>query len=160
MYNPDKGNFLDYIHNPMSKESIQVLYSANNIILEKCELYGDFVQSLLGLGFDTYMGDDVTSLNEQIKHFRWCWNTNSDNFKREGLSFESEKLYDYFLEFMIEVYYTSLEKNQLDDVHQVLLSLWHSVFQYDNLKTHSDMDTLVEIYKLFDKSFKTIDFLN
>jgi hypothetical protein len=53
MSDKDKDrNFLAYINNPMSKESILVIYDANNVIFEKCELYSDFVQSLLRLIFD------------------------------------------------------------------------------------------------------------
>lgn len=150
-----KDNFLDYINTPMSKESITMLYNANNIKFEKCELYSDFVQSLLRLAFDTYLGDDVTSSEEQINHFKWCWIKNKANFAKEGLFFDNKKLYDYFLEFMLEVYYTSLEKNQFENPDKALLKLWFNIFDYSRVKTHSDVDTLVEIYKIFEKSLKT-----
>ena len=39
MDNNDRQNFLAYINNPMSKESITILYASNNIKYEKCELY-------------------------------------------------------------------------------------------------------------------------
>ena len=46
------------------------LFYNNNIKFAKCELYSDFVQSFLRLAFDTYMGDDVTTVEQQIQHFR------------------------------------------------------------------------------------------
>ncbi len=148
------NNFLDYINTPMSKESIAMLYDVNDIKFEKCELYSDFVQSLLRLAFDTYLGDDVTSIENQIKHFKWCWEKNKSNFISEGLIFDNPKLYNYFLEFMLEVYYSSVDKNQIEDADKLLLKLWYNIFDYTRVKTHSDMDTLIEIYQIMEKSIK------
>ena len=148
-------NFLAYINNPMSKESIMVIHDANNIKFEKCELYSDFVQSLLRLAFDTYMGDEVTSIEEQINHFKWCLDKNRDNFFEEGVCFEGNKLYMYFLEYMLEVFYSS-EKKLIDYTDKISLKLWCEIFDYDKLKTNSDMDTFIEIYKIFDKSLKIV----
>lgn len=150
-------NFLEYINNPMSKESIIILYNANNIKYEKCELYNDFVQSLLMLAFDTYMGDDVTSIDEQVNHFKWCWDNNISNFKKEGVLFENKKLYNYFLEFMLEVYYSCVDKSIFDYSGKNVLVLWDNIFDYNRIKTNADMDTLIEIYKIFNNSLKIID---
>lgn len=151
-----KNNFLDYINNPMSRDSVEILYGANNIIIEKCELYNDFTQSLLSIVFATYLGDDVTSVKEQIKHFNWCWEKNINNFKEEGLLFNNQNLYNYFMEFLLEVFYTSPDKEIITDLDKVLIKLWNNVFEYDRPKTNSDMDTLIEIYLLFEKSIKTM----
>jgi hypothetical protein len=148
----DKLSFLAYIHNPISKESIAVIYASNNIKYEKCELYSDFVQSLLMLAFDTYMGDDVMGVEDQKKHFKWCWDKVIENFKEEGISIKSDKLYDYFLEFMLEVFYTYDGKKPYDFTDEGVLKIWSDVFTYDKSKTQADMDTLVEIYKIFEKS--------
>ena len=148
----NKVNFLSYINNPMSKESIEVLYSANNIKLEKCSLYGDFVQSLLMISFDTYLGDEVTNQEAQLKHFQWCWDKNIENFKLEGINFNSDKLYDYFLQFMIEVFYLYKEKKPFDSTDKGLLKIWADIFNYDKPKSNSDIDTLIEIYSIFEKS--------
>lgn len=149
-------SFLDYINTPMSKESIMILYSANNIRYEKCELYNDFVQSLLMLAFDTYMGDDITDIDEQVNHFKWCWNTNVSNFQSEGVLFESSKLFNYFLEFMLEVYYSCMDKSIFEYSGKTVLVLWDNIFDYNRIKTNADMDTLIEIYRIFDKSLKNI----
>jgi len=141
--------FLSYLNTPLSKESIAMIYDANNIQFDKCELYGDFVSSLLVLVFDTYLGDDITSAGEQIKHFKWCWDKNVDNFKLEGINIESDNLYEYFLEYMLEVFYFSDKMNQNDN-----LRLWNDLFNYSKNRTQSDMDTFVEVYKLFEKSLK------
>lgn len=150
--NYDKLSFLAYIHNPISKESISVIYASNNIKYEKCELYSDFVQSLLMLVFDTYMGDDVMTISDQKKHFKWCWDKVIENFKEEGITFKSEKLYDYFSEFMLEVFYSYDGKKPYDFTDSGILKIWNDIFTYDKSKTQADIDTLVEIYKIFEKS--------
>lgn len=150
-----KHNFLDYINNPMSKEGIAMLYSTNNIRFEKCELYSDFVQSLLRLAFTTYMGDDITTVEQQVQHFNWCWNKNKANFLTEGILFDNPKLYHYFLEFMIEVYYTAIDKSEALQMDKNVLKIWYNIFDYNRSKTNSDMDTLIEIYGIFEKSLKT-----
>jgi hypothetical protein len=150
----NKGNFFDYINNPLSQDSILMLYKVHNIKYEKCELYSDFVQSLLRIIFDTYLGDDVTSIEGQIKHFKWCWDKNISNFKKEGIHFENENLYHYFLEFTLEVFYSSPDKNPMDFKDKGVLKIWYYIFDYNKTKSNSDMDTLIEIYKIFEQSLK------
>ena len=42
MYNIEKTRkLLNYINNPMSREGINVLYSANNINYDRCQLYSE-----------------------------------------------------------------------------------------------------------------------
>jgi hypothetical protein len=147
-------NFLKYINNPMSRESIIVLYNANNINLEKCELYNEFIQSLIFLVYDTYMGDDITNEKEQKNHFNWCWGKNVENFEKEGFIFNSLKLKNYFLEFMLEVYYPITKKEENKMALDNIIKLWVYIFDYNNSKSKSDMDTLIEVYKMFENSLK------
>lgn len=148
----DRVSFLAYINNPMNKESIEILYEANNIKFEKCELYGDFVQTLLMLIFNTYMGDEHTNLENQIKHFEWCWDKNIKNFEEEGIFFNNIKLYNYFLEFVFEVFYSNTDKENYEDNEKGILRIWNEIFSFNTIKTNSDIDTLIEIYQIFDKS--------
>jgi hypothetical protein len=147
-------NFLKYINTPMSRESIIVLYNANNINLEKCELYNEFIQSLIFLVYDTYMGDDITNEKEQKNHFNWCWSKNIENFEKEGFIFNSLKLKSYFLEFMLEVYYPITKKEENKTALDNIIKLWVYIFDYNNNKSKSDMDTLIEVYKMFENSLK------
>ena len=143
---------LNYINTPMGKENIVLLYNANNIKYEKCELFNDYVQSLIILIFDTYMGDEFTDADDQRNHFKWCWNKNSDNFKKEGLKIGDARTYNYFMEFMFEVYYPVQKKTENTTLTFNILKLWSYIFDYNNIKTKSDIDTLIEIYKLFESS--------
>jgi hypothetical protein len=137
----------------MSKETIQMVYTKNNIIFQKCELFNDFVKSLLLTVFDTYMGDDVTDQKEQLNHFNWCWDKNIDGFKNEGFIFDNPNLYNYFLEFSFEVFYSNKDKSK-KDLEINVLKIWDDLFKYDKSKTNSDIDSLVEIYNLMDNTLK------
>lgn len=150
----DKISFLAYINNPMSRESIEFLYETNNVKFEKCDLYGDFVQTLLMLIFNTYMGDEHTNLENQVKHFEWCWDKNIKNFEEEGIFLNNSKLYNYFLEFMFEVFYSNPDKENYEENEKGILRIWNDLFNYSSIKTNSDIDTLIEIYIIFDQSLK------
>lgn len=151
----NKSSFLGYINNPITKEDMMLFYKENNIKYEKCELYGDFALSLIMTIFDTYMGDDVTSLDDQFKHFEWAWQKTILNFVEEGLDFEGNLLYEYFLEFMLEVYYPIVNKNEIT-IDKKISKLWLDIFDYHRIKTNSDIDALIEIYDIFEKSLKII----
>jgi hypothetical protein len=151
----NKNSFLGYINNPITKEDMLLFYKENNIKYEKCELYSDFALSLIMTIFDTYMGDDVTSLDDQFKHFEWAWQKTILNFVEEGLDFEGNLLYEYFLEFMLEVYYPITNKNEID-IDKKISKLWVDIFDYHRTKTNSDVDALIEIYQIFEKSLKII----
>ncbi len=133
---------------PITSESIAILYGANRITYERCVLYSDFIKSLLMIVFDTYMGDDVTSDTDKINHFNWCWNKNLSNFKKEGITIGNEKIYLYLSDFLFEVYYPIT--NKFDPLIQGnIIKLWEYIFDYNNTKSESDVDTLIEVYKLF-----------
>lgn len=153
--NVEKTNkFLSYINNPLSRSSIDVIYGGNNIVFERCDLYKDFVLSVSTLIFDTYMGDDITTNAQRLKHFNWCWQKTIENFEKEGIVFEIvDELYDYFLNFMVEVYY-SVEDKELDNIPFNVIKLWKYIFNYNIVKTRSDIDTFLEVYELFEKSLK------
>lgn len=142
-------NFLSYLKTPLSRESISIIYDANNVNYDRCVLYGDFVVSLIYLVNDTYLGDNITSKDNQKKHFEWCWSKNIENFKSEGVQIESDKLYEYFIEYMFEVFYSVDKTKENDNIR-----IWEELFDYNRNRTQSDMDTFVEVYKIFEKSLK------
>jgi hypothetical protein len=152
--NFNRLNLLAYIHNPISLNDMIKIYDENNIKYDNCVLYGDFVQSFLGLIFDTYLGDEYTNLENQLKHFDWCWNKTINNFKKEGLNFREIKLYQYFLEFVLEVFYYDTNKENQKDLNESLLSIWYNIFDYNKEKTNADIDTLLGLYKIFEKILK------
>jgi hypothetical protein len=62
----------------------------------------------LAIAFDTYLGDDITELHDQIAHLNGV-GIKTTIISKKGY-FWNPRLYDYFLEFMLEVYYTSNDK--------------------------------------------------
>lgn len=149
---------LNHINNsPMSKENIAFLYSTNSIKYEKCELFGDFVQSLLNLVFDTYMGDEmyggeeITDIAGQKSHYKWCWDKTVEMFKKEGIFIGDYKSQKYFMDFMLFAYYPQ-NKSALSNLNINILTLWDFLLNYNNLKSKPDVETLIEVYKLFDNS--------
>ena len=151
----NKINFINYMTKPLSEESINILYSTNNVKYDRVNLYLDFVLSLLHIIFDTYLGNDLTINEERIKHFDWCWDRNINNFKKEFIFFENEdELKIYYKEFMLEIYYNQ-EKNESNlNIQNNIINLWINIFNYKGIKTNNDMDSFIEIYNIFDKSLK------
>lgn len=147
-------DFLNYLSNPLSRTSIDLIYNSKFIIYERCDLYRDFILSLTTLIFDTYMGDDVTKEEERVSHFKWCWDRTVNNFETEGIVFgHNQELYEYFLSFMFEVYY-SVKKKSDKNIESNIIKLWKYIFNYQIQKTRSDVDTFIEVYDMFEKSLK------
>lgn len=147
--------FLNYIKNPLSESSVAILYDANNIRFDRCQLYSDFVCSLLMIVFDTYLNDVITTEKQQLEHFNWCWNKNISNFKEEGIEFiPIKELHSYFKEFTFEVYYAIEDKDNNEYINNNLILLWEYIFDYKKPKSRSDVDSFIEIYNIFEKSLK------
>lgn len=147
--------FLEYIKTPLTPDMITSLYTSCNISYERCTLYHDFIQSLVSIVFDTYLGDDVTNEENRIKHFQWAWNKNIENFKAENIHFISTtELSQYFLDFFIETFYSVQNKEGFPTLRPNMTKLWSYLFNNNVVKTRSDMDMLVEIYSLFSKSLE------
>ena len=154
MSNIDKTrNFLSYIRTPLSQNSLNVLYSANNVKYERCQLFSDFTQSLICKIMDTYMGDGFTTPEQRIEHFEWCWNATLNDFICEGIEFkESIELFHYFQQHILDTFYTSTEKNDIDKTKVKLINLWKYILSNTTNKTRSDVDTFLDVYRLFEKT--------
>lgn len=147
--------FLNYIKNPLSESSVAILYDANSVRFDRCQLYSDFVCSLLMIVFDTYLNDVITTEKQQLEHFNWCWNKNISNFKEESIEFTPIKeLHNYFKEFTFEVYYAIEDKDNNEYINNNLILLWEYIFDYKKPKSRSDVDSFIEIYNIFEKSLK------
>jgi hypothetical protein len=49
-----------------------------------------------------------------------------------------------------------MDKSIFEYSGKTVLVLWDNIFDYNRIKTNADMDTLIEIYRIFDKSLKNI----
>ena len=147
----NSAEFIQYITKELTMEEMTLLYKANNINYDKCNLYYDFIITLNRKVNNTFLGDDVINNEEDIKnHFNWCFNHTIKNFSKEGILFmETDLLKEYFFNFYVELfYYTPTKKDILDKLDKFP----NMSFDYYRLKTRSDMDALLELYRIFEKS--------
>ncbi len=147
----NSAEFIQYITKQLTMEEMTLLYKANNINYDKCNLYYDFIITLNRKIYNTFLGDDVINCSEDIKnHFDWCFNHIIKNFSKEGIIFmEVDILKEYFFNFYVELFYNTPNKK---DILEKLDKFPNMSFDYYRLKTRSDMDVLLELYRIFEKS--------
>jgi hypothetical protein len=154
-------NFFNYITQPLKSEDVDIWFRVNNIISEKLDLFSDFTKGLNFIVVDTYLGNQNVSNETKIKyssiddenHFKWCWNKNIENFKKENLFFEFEgEHYDYYKSFFQEIFYTQNDQRVRESVEKFFKEL----FDMKKSFTKSDLDMISTIYKSLDKNLKKI----
>jgi hypothetical protein len=143
-------DFIEYISKPMNKEDITLMYRINNVIPERSYLYLDFAHSLFDIITKTYLGDEVMSEKSIKEHFDWCWKNTLKSFEKEKISFHGKELYNYFFTLFHESFYNDLDKS--DENVCKILEFWVDIFTYSNIKTLSELEAFIDLYKIFDKS--------
>jgi hypothetical protein len=148
------NNIVEYYSKPLSKDKVTYLNTLHAVEHEKVELYKDFIISLTYLIGDTYLGDDVMIGEEAYKnHFNWCWRKNIDNFRLENLIFEDlGEHYYYFFKYFSDVFYTRMEKTK--DLIPKIINFWDDIMSLDKVKTNSEYDLFINLYKIQTKHFK------
>ena len=145
--------FLSYIRTPLSQNSLNVLYSANSVKYERCQLFSDFTESLIAKVSDTYMGDEFTKPVQRMEHFKWCWDENIEDFSNENINLKhSAELFHYFQQFMVDSFYVSTDKSDMETLKHKLTKLWKYILSYTTNKTRSDVDTFLDVYRIFEKT--------
>lgn len=145
------SEFMNYISTPLTYEQMHLLYRANNIKYEKCELFYDFIKSVNKVIYKTYLGVEyITNEKEMTQHFNWCVDKVLSDFSEENIIFlEVSQIKEYFYFFYEELFYKIKEGgDKLDKIN----NLANLSFNYHRLKSRSDIDVLIELYKLLDKS--------
>ena len=130
---------------------MHLLYRANNIKYEKCELFHDFIKSINKIIYKTYLGEEyISNAKEMVQHFNWCVDKVLSDFGEENIIFQdTTQIKEYFYFFYEELFYKRNEDvNKLDKLDK----LANLSFNYHRLKSRSDIDVLIELYKLLDKS--------
>lgn len=134
------------------KYQIDIWFKAYNISIEKLTLFYDFQISLFQIVEETYLGNDIMVLQKhQREHFTWCWNKVITNFSKEKIFFKNhDLLFEYFWNFYYEAYYL----NQLNNVKIRILEYFKILFDFNHIKTRSEIDVLTELYKLMNETLK------
>ena len=143
-------NFLAYMNLPLNEEEINLIYKANNINYERCYLYYDFLNSLFSLVNETYLGEEFINGDQEKIHFDWCLNKVVEDFKKENINFKPKQEFkDLSFTYVKEIFYGEKDKELYGDK---MIKFWNHIFKYDGVKTKSDLDALVEMYKILDSS--------
>lgn len=142
--------FLRYVTEHLSRDKINLWVKVHNINHEKSELFSDFINSVYGLIKTTYLGGDVIKKEEDIKgHFDWCWTKTINNFTRENIFFEpSGDHREYFWNLFKESFYTDIANAEK------LKNFFRHLFFLHTKKTKSELDMLLEMYVLLDRSLE------
>ncbi len=148
----NKEEFFELITSSNYKQQIDVWFRAYNISREKIELFYDFLFSLYDLVDKTYLGVEVINTElDQKNHFTWCWDKTIESFNNEKIYFKNRgNTYEYFWNFFLEAYYYT----KVDDNLTRIKEYFNILFNFQHRKTRSELDMLLEIYKLLDQNLK------
>lgn len=138
--------FYKYVNDPVSRDKLNLWIKANNISIEKTELFFDYVDALHYIVHNTYLGEDIIN-NDRIKkeHFDWCWNKVVKDFESENIYFNVEGTHkDYFWNYLSESFYASSKKRDLAHVSSFFILL----FKLYILKSQSELDMFYDIYNI------------
>ncbi len=137
----------------MEDRDILLLLKINGFTVERANLLLDFVESITQKIIKTYLGDTLMTTEDKRKHFDWCWKSVLKDFSKENIFFNKKgSLYDYFLSFFNEIFY--LEQNKEEKKFQKTLYFIINSFNYKRLRTKSEIDSFLDLYKIFNKSFE------
>ena len=143
---------LEYLSSENYRHQIDIRCRAYNISREKSELFHDFLMSLYDLIEDTFLGTDVLNLEEdQFGHFSWCWNRTIENFEKEKIYIKEKGLhFEYLWNLYIEAYYNTKINNNTSRINE----FFNMLFSFKHLKTRTEFDMFVEVYKILEQSLK------
>ena len=145
------SDFMNYINSPINISVIEKLYEENNINIEYCDLFYDFIITLTNLIVDSYFGDEIMTPKNRREHFEWAFNYTVKQFEKENIFFtDNADLKIYFANFLGDVFYDNKLKNEI--LLDNMLKLWRYMFNHNISKSRLDVDTMIEIYKMFKKS--------
>ena len=147
-------NFFSYISRPVDKVEVETWIATNNICFMKMELFHDFVIGIIGLIYETYLGnEDGVQINinpeDDEKHFDWCWSKTIDAFSKENINFELNGDHkDYFSNLLMDLFYNTENRIISDNIEPFFVNLFDDKVGY----SQSDLEMITEIYKLLNKN--------
>lgn len=121
------------------------------IVKDRVEIYKDFTINLLYYIDKYYLDSETLSEDTDINnHYNWCFNKVCDEFKEEGIDFsKNANLRDYFYQFFYHQYYKKENQNLSLPYYE---KFWRNIFEIDKQKNKNIINTMIEIYNIFDKS--------
>jgi hypothetical protein len=145
--------FFEYVSTPVNEDFTKWFYHTHNITLEKSNLYNEYLLSFFEIVFSTYLGPEhINTQKKMEEHFMWCWEKNNKNFIKEGIEIKNIKeILDYFREFSLESFYITKKE---DNIETKIKWFWNKCFNYNGVRTKSELDILGEVYNIFEKALK------
>ena len=138
-------NFIEYIGKYLPREQTKEFFAQQNIKVEQTDLFIDFTITLLSSLYESYLGDDIISNdNDRLSHFNWVWKKTINQYKKEKIKFKEEGYHkDYFWYFLHENFYVGKDK---DKIVVGMKEFFRTVLDVTKEKTMSDIDNLKIIY--------------
>ena len=152
--NGNIDKFLKYMSRPLTLNELELIYTSNNIVFERVDLYRDFILTLNDLILTTYLGDDFTNDEEQINHFNWCWKSTCNSLRHGKIDFtDNLDANVYFINFYFDTFYTVDKDDESNNIYKIA-QVWETIFNYNIKKPRTDLDTFLTLYRVFEKSYK------
>jgi len=147
--------FFKYLSKPLPMETTDAAYFNNSVVFERSELYADFTLTLNEYIVSTYLGDDFTNDDEKINHYNWCWDRTCEFLDQPKIRFtDNDRVYKYFMNFYFDTFYLIPNKEEEKEGINYLCKVWEHIFNYRITKTRSELDSFIELYVIFEKSYK------
>ena len=121
------------------------------IIKDRVEIYKDFSINLLNYIYDFYLDSNTLCDDKDIRnHFNWCYTKVCDEFKLANINFsKNEPLRQYFM----NIYYYQFYKRENQDISlEYYDRFWRNIFEIDKQKNKNILNSMVELYNIFDTS--------
>jgi len=149
------SKYIRHMSRPLSLLQVELIYTSNNIVYERTDLYCDFTLTIDDLIDSTYLGHDMMDEKERLIHFNWCWDKTCTLMNTEAINFnENNHVYVYFLDLYFETFYNPSATN-----YKEVKLYWNHLFNYNIKKSRPDVDRFLILYKHFEKSYKNANYL-
>lgn len=120
----------------------------NKILHPKLLVMRDFLFYLFNTIEETYLGGDITSLEDREKHFTWCFDKSKEFLNSLGFKFHGYN-YRTFYQFFINYFY--LRENETDYDKKLKNKVFELTDFPDKENTHLENE-IVDFYKEFEKN--------
>jgi hypothetical protein len=145
IWNVLKGQYKDKIINPID---LGLILKKENIIKERCDLYLDFLLTFFDTTTKSYLGHDYIKNDVDKKgHFTWCYDKTVNEFKEEGLNFDSELLKEYLWDYILFMIYG---QENIPDFEFFEMN-WKYIMEFSGVKTKKCLEEMIYMYKIFDE---------
>ncbi len=136
----------------VSEREIDSKFKKENITYQKVELYHQFLIKLSIYLHKSYFGrKHLVSDNDIMGHFNWGYNKVCDDLHIFNMNFKENVILNGFL----YVYYvTSIYENEKWQEDSIIKDqiYYNNVMSYNHDKNYYDLETMIDLYKIFDES--------